>query len=199
MKKLQIILTGAAVLSVAGPAFAENKPLTCWYDARADFTSADPAAADATVGAVTKYGSGDKTYNYTISARDGTACPVQLPLSSLTAVTVALVRQDEGSCTNENITDSGSAVVGGSVTVARATNESSTAGIRLVGLTPNTHYRIILKCVRQLGTVRTDANGNAGRTVDFPNDAAGTVYAFEVSPEGDAPPGSKLQSLSFKK
>ena len=63
---------------------------------------------DATVGAVTKYGSGDKTYNYTISARDGTACPVQLPLSSLTAVTVALVRQDEGSCGNENVADSGS-------------------------------------------------------------------------------------------
>ncbi|TPV98894.1 MAG: hypothetical protein USCAAHI_01666 [Beijerinckiaceae bacterium] len=192
------ILMGAAILPAGGPAFAQNQPLTCWYNDHADFTSADSAAADARVGAVTRYGSGDKTYNYTISARDGSACPVQLPLSSLTAVTVALVRQDEGSCGNENVVDSGTAAVVGSVTVARSTDESSTAGIRLVGLSPNTSYQIFLKCARQLGTVRTDAAGNAGRTVDFPNDAAGQVYAFEISPEG-APPGTKLQSLSFRK
>jgi hypothetical protein len=192
------ILTGAVVLSAGGPAFAENKPLTCWYNDHADFTSAESAAAGATVGAVLKADSGDKTYSYTISARDGTACPVQLPLSSLTAVTVALVRQDEGSCSNENVVDNGSVPLSGSVTVARATEESSTAGIRLVGASPNTSYRIVLKCVRQLGTIRTDANGNAGRTVDFPKNATGQVYAFELSPEGDAP-GTKLQSLSFRK
>jgi len=192
------ILTGALVLAAGGPAFAENQPLTCWYNDHADFTSAENAAAAATVGAVTRYGSGDKTYNYTILARDGTACPVQLPLSSLTAVTVALVPQDDGSCGNENVVDSGTAAVGGSVTVAHSTDEASTAGIRLVGLSPNTSYRIVLKCVRQLGTVRTDANGNAGRTVDFPNNAVGPVYSFEISPEGDST-GNKLQSLSFKK
>jgi hypothetical protein len=42
------------------------------------------------------------------------------------------------------------------------------------------------------------ANGNAGRTVDFPNSAVGPVYSFEISPEGDST-GNKLQSLSFKK
>jgi hypothetical protein len=192
------ILTGAAVLAAGGPAFAQNQSLTCWYNDHADFTSADSAASDATVGAVVKYGSGDKTYSYTISARDGTACPVQLPLSTLTAVTVPLIRQDEGSCSNENVVDNGSVPVGGSVTVSRASDESSTAGIRLAGLTPNTSYRIFLKCVRQLGTLRTDASGNAGRTVDFPTDSAGAVYAFEISPEGAAP-GAKLQSLSFRK
>src|SRR5450631_3418243 len=192
------ILTGAAILSAGGPAFAQNRPLTCWYSDHADFTSAESAASDATVGAVTKYGSGDKTYNYTISAKDGTACPIQLPLSSLTAVTVALIRQDEGSCGNETVVDNGAAPISGSVTVARATEESSTAGIRLVGLSPNTSYRILLKCVRQLGTLRTDDKGNGGRTVDFPNSAAADVYAFEVSPEGAAP-GPKLQSLPFRK
>ena len=197
MKIIWKILTSVAVLTAAGQAFAQNQPLTCWYNDHADFTSADSAAADATVGAVTKYGSGDKTYNYTISARDGTACPIQLPLSSLTAVTVALVRQDEGSCGNETVVDGGSAPVG-SVTVARATEESSTAGIRLVGLSPNTSYRILLKCVRQLGTLRTDDKGNGGRTVDFPNSAVANVYAFEIAPEGDAP-GTKLQSLPFRK
>lgn len=177
---------------------AENKPLTCWYNAHADFTSADNAPADATIGAVAKYGSDDKTYSYTISARDGTACPVQLPLASLTAVTVALVQQDDGSCGNETVVDSGTAAVKGSVTVSRATEESSTAGIRLVGLSPNTRYRIMLKCARQLGTLRTDDKGDGGRTVDFLNNLAGNVYAFEVSPEG-ADAGPKLESLSFRK
>ncbi|HUZ90881.1 MAG TPA: hypothetical protein VMU78_03120, partial [Methylocella sp.] len=114
------------------------------------------------------------------------------------AVTVALVRQEEGSCTNEDVVDNDSAALGGSVTVARATEESSTAGIRLVGLSPNTSYRVSLKCHRQLGTLRTDDKGNAGRTFDFSNAAAGHVYAFEISPEGDQT-GMKLQSLSFKK
>ncbi len=192
------ILTSVAVLTSAGQALAENQPLTCWYNDHADFTSADHAASDATVGAVTKYGSGDKTYNYTISARDGNACPIQLPLSSLTAVTVALVSQDEGSCGNEAVADAGSGPVSGSVTVARATEESSTAGIRVIGLSPNTSYRVLLKCVRQLGTLRTDDKGNGGRTFDFPNSAVANAYAFEIAPEGDKP-GTKLQSLSFRK
>lgn len=191
-------LTGGAVLLACGPAFAQNKPLTCWYDGHADLTSSDSAAAGAAIGAVAKSGRGDKSYSYTISARDGTACPVQLPLASLTAVTVALVRQDEGSCTNENVVDSGTAAPAGSVTVAHATETSSTAGIRLTGLAPNTSYRIVLKCVRQIGTIRTGADGNAGRAFDFPIGAAGDVYAFEISPDVDQP-GAKLQSLSFKK
>jgi hypothetical protein len=192
------ILPGVALLTAGSSAFAANKPLTCWYNEHADFASADDAGPDAVVGEVKKADSGDKAYSYTISARDGTACPVQLPLSSLTAVTVALVRQDEGSCTNENVTDNSSVPLGGSVTIARATEESSTAGIRLVGMSPNTNYRISLKCVRGLGSVRTDADGNGGRTVDFPIGSAGSTYAFEIAPEGDAAAG-KLQSLPIKK
>lgn len=192
------LLAGAAVLTAGGPAFAQNQPFICWYNDHADFTSAENAPAGATIGTVEKASSGDKTYSYTISARDGTACPVQLPLSSLTAVTVALVRQDAESCTNEDVSDKGSEPVFGSVTVARATEESSTAGIRLAGAAPNTSYRISLKCVRQLGTIRTDDAGNGGRTVDFPNAAAGQTYAFEIAPDGAAP-GTKLQSLSFRK
>ena len=191
------ILTATVALPGPAAAFAQNQPLTCWYDGHADFTSADSAPAGATIGSVAKTGSGDKTYSYTISARGGTACPVQLPLSTTTAVTVALVRQEEGSCTNDNVADSGSAVAG-SVTVSSETSSTSTAAVRLAGVSPNTSYRIYLKCFRQLGTLRTDASGNAGRTVEFPTDAAGAVYAFEVFPEG-APAGSKLQSLSFKK
>ncbi len=192
------ILTATMILPGAGAAFAQNQPLTCWYDDHADFTSADSAPAGATIGSVVKAGSGGKTYSYTISARDGTACPVQLPLSTTTAVTVALVRQDEGSCTNDNVADTGSAVLAGSATVSPETSATSTAAIRLVDVSPNTSYRIFLKCFRQLGTLRTDASGNAGRTVEFPTDAAGAVFAFEIVPEV-APPGTKLQSLPFRK
>ncbi|MGH6838529.1 MAG: hypothetical protein ACREDT_06975 [Methylocella sp.] len=192
------ILIAMVILPGAGAAFGQNQRLTCWYNDHADFTSADRAPAGATIGSVVKAESGDKTYSYTISARDGTACPVQLPLATHTATTVALVRQDEGSCTNDNVADTGSAAVAGSVTVSTETSSTSTAAVRLAGASPNTSYRIFLKCFRQLGTLRTDASGNAGRTVEFPTDATAAVYAFEVFPEG-APPGSKLQSLSFKK
>jgi hypothetical protein len=191
------ILAATAIALSPVSASAQNQPLTCWYNERADFTSAS-AAAGAEIGSVAKSGSGDKTYSYTISARDGTACPVQLPLSTTTAVTVALVRQDEGSCTNDNVSDVGSAVVGGSVTISRESTLSTIAGIKLAGVSPNTNYRIYLKCVRQLGTLRTDADGNAGRTVDFLTDTAGAEYALEIYPEGAAP-GTKLQSLTLKK
>jgi len=186
------------VLATAAPAYAKNQTLTCWYSGNADFTSADPAEASAQIGAVARAGSGNKTYSYIISARDGSACPVQLPLSSLTAITVPLILQDEGSCSNEEVKDSDSATVGGSVTIARETEATSTAGIRLVGVKPNTRYRISLKCGRQLGTLRTDDDGNAGRTVDFPNPQPGQAYSFEVAPE-EQPEGNKLQSLSLKK
>jgi hypothetical protein len=192
------ILTATAIIFGAGAAFAQNQPLTCWYNDHADFTSADSAPASATIGSVVKASSGDKTYSYTISARDGTACPVQLPLSTTTAITVALVRQDDGNCTNDNVADTGSAVLAGSATVSPDTSATSSAAIRLAGVSPNTNYHVVLKCFRQLGMIRTDAQGNAGRTFEFPTDAVGAVIAFELSPDG-APPGTKLQSLAIKK
>jgi hypothetical protein len=181
-----------------GAALAQNMPLTCWYDDHADFASATPAASDATVGTVEKAGRGDKTFSYTISARDGTACPVQLPLSTKTAETVALVRTDGGNCSNENVSDAAPAIVAGSITVSRETESATLAGIKLAGMTPNTSYRIFLKCVRQLGTLRTDNDGNGGRTVDFNTDLAGPAYAFEIYAEEGAP-GTRLQSLTLKK
>jgi len=192
------ILTATVTLPGAGAAFAQNQPLTCWYNDHADFMSAESAPAGATIGSVVKAGRGEKTYSYTISARDGTACPVQLPLATTTALTVALVRQDEGSCTNDTVADSGSAVLAGSATVSPETSATSTAAIRVVGATPNTSYHVYLKCFRQLGMIRTDGSGNAGRTFDFPTDAVGPVIAFELTPDG-APPGPKLQSLAIKK
>ena len=179
------------------PAIAENVPLTCWYNAIAEFTSAEPASGMA-VGSVLHSGSGNKSYSYTISARDGTACPVQLPLSTETALTVALVRQDSESCSNDNVSDAGQAPVGGSVTVFQSTENSMTAGVKLASASPNTTYRVFLKCGRQLGALRTDAEGNGGRTFNYLTDSLSPAYAFEIAPDGGGP-GSKLQSLSLKK
>ncbi|HMF05400.1 MAG TPA: hypothetical protein VKE72_00055 [Methylocella sp.] len=190
--------SAAALLVLTSvPAFAENKPLTCWYNAIGDYTSATPATA-AEVGSVKHTGGGEKAYSYTISARDGTACPVQVPLSTETAVTVALVRQDSESCSNDNVSDAGEAEVKGSVTIIPATSTSTTAGVKLAGLSPNTSYRVFLKCVRQLGAIRTDAGGNGGRTFNYLTDTASPSYGFEIVPDG-AEAGGKLQSLTLKK
>ncbi len=180
------------------PAFAENKPLTCWYNSTGDFTSATPATA-AEVGNVKRTGSGEKAYSYTISAREGTACPVQLPLSTeKTALTVALVRQDSESCSNDNVSDAGQAPVKGSVTVFPVTYNTMSAGVKLAGVSPNTTYRVFLKCVRQLGQLRTDAEGNGGRTFNYLTETASPSYGFEIIPDG-AEAASKLQSLTLKK
>src|SRR3984893_16137470 len=180
------------------PAIAENKPMTCWYGATADFTSATPGDSGKPMGSVEKSGSGDKTFSYVISARDETTCPVQLPLSTETALTIAVVRQDSESCSNDNVSDAGQAPVVGSVTVFQTTLNSLTAGVRLVGVAPNTTYRVFLKCGKQLGALRTDAEGNGGRTFNYLTDALSPAYALEIVPDG-AEAGAKLQSLSLKK
>ena len=190
--------TAAVFVLTSFPAFAENKPQTCWYGATADFTSATPGDSGKKMGSVEKSGSGDKTFSYVISARDGTACPVQLPLSTETALTIALVRQDSESCSNDNLSDAGQDPVIGSVTVFNTTYNSMTAGVRLNGVAPNTTYRVFIKCGKQLGALRTDAEGNGGRTFNYLTDALSPAYAFEIAPDG-AETGSKLQSLSLKK
>jgi hypothetical protein len=199
MKPSSLTFSAAAVLVLTGvPAFAENKPQTCWYSAGADFASASPGDSGKPVWSVQRSGSGDKTFSYVILARDGAACPLQLPLSVETALTVALVRQDSESCSNDNVSDAGQSPVTGSVTVFNTTYNSMTAGIRLSGAAPNTTYRVFIKCGKQLGAFRTDAEGNGGRTFNYLTDALVPAYGFEIVPDG-AEAGGKLQSLSLKK
>jgi hypothetical protein len=198
MKSSSLTFSAAALLVLtAVPAFAENKPQTCWYGANADFTSASPGDSGKKMGSVEHSGTGDKSFSYVISARDGAACPVQLPLSTETALTVALVRQDSESCSNENVSDAGQAAVVGSVTVFPTNYNTNTAGIRLNGVSPNTTYRLFVKCGKQLGALRTDAEGNGGRTFNYLTEPLGPAYAFEMVPDGEA--SGKLQSLSLKK
>jgi hypothetical protein len=199
MKPSSLTFSAAAVLVLTGvPAFAQNKPQICWYSAGADFTSASPGDSGKPLWSVQRAASGDKTYSYVILARDGAACPLQLPLSVETALTVALVRQDSESCSNDNVSDAGQSPVTGSVTVFNTTYNSMTAGIRLSGAAPNTTYRVFIKCGKQLGAFRTDAEGNGGRTFNYLTDALSPAYGFEIVPDG-AEAGGKLQSLSLKK
>jgi len=194
-----LTFSSAAVLVLTAiPAFAENGPQTCWYSAGADFTSATPGDSGKPMWSVQHSGSGDKTYSYVILARDGSACPVQLPLSTETALTVAFVRQDSESCSNENVSDGGEALVVGSVTVFPTSLNTNTAGVRLNGVSPNTTYRLFVKCGKQLGALRTDAQGNGGRTFNYLTESLSPAYAFEMVPDGTEA-GGKLQSLSLKK
>jgi hypothetical protein len=199
MKTSSKSLSAAALMILISlPAYAQNNSLTCWYNANADFTSSTPGDSGKKVGSVQRSGSGDKTYSYVISARDATACPVQLPLSTDTALTVALVRQESESCSNENVSDAGQASLGGSVTIIPTTYNSLTASVKLAGVSPNTTYRVFIKCGKQLGALRTDAEGNGGRTFNYLTDALSPAYAFEIAADG-AEVGGKLQSLTLKK
>ncbi len=184
MRKLLFAAAGAAVFN-AIPAFAQDQALICWYGDNGAFASAAAAPAGATLGAVARTGdSGGTAFSYVISARDGDACPYQVPLATKTAKTVALVRQDQSSCTNDDVNSADPAVLAGSITVFRASSVTTGVSVHLTGPTkPNTTYRVKLKCDRQLGTVRTDDKGVGNATFDFVNDGLGPSIAFDVAPE----------------
>jgi len=193
MKK---ILLCAAVLLNAGPAFAEGQTLTCWYNDHAAFTGAESAPPDATIGKVENARrSGDNAFSYIISAKDGSFCPVELPLGVKTAKTVPLVRRDAAACAADNVSTSDSSVTGGSVTAFRRSNGATEVALHLTGATtPSTNYEVHLDCVRKLGTIKTDDKGNGAGSFDFTPDTAGQAFGLEIYPEG-ASAGNVFQSL----
>jgi len=192
------ILLGIMVLANADIAFAQDQAFICTYNNAADFASVEKAPASSKVGEVGSAGYiGNMTYSYVISARDDTACPNQVPLGAKTATTVALVRQDSQSCTNDDVSAAEPAVLGGSVTIYRVSSRASGANMHLIGGTPDTTYAVYVKCGERLGTFKTDANGRADRTFNFPLAGVGSTTAFEVVPEGGA--GPKLQSVKVVK
>lgn len=111
-------------------------------------------------------------------------------------VQVYLVRQDFSDCTNSNVPNVDSPLVGGNVWVARQSNGNTDVKVALAG-TPNTTYHFFLKCVRQLGDIATDNEGIANVTFSFPTNSVGAVFAFDSYPEG-APAGNKFQSAQVK-
>jgi hypothetical protein len=53
---------------------------------------------------------------------------------------------------------------------------------------------VFLKCVRQLGDIKTQDEGTGSATFEFPTSSVGNVFAFDMYPEG-APAGNKFQSV----
>jgi hypothetical protein len=111
---------------------------------------------------------------------------------------VYLVRKDQADCTNSDVPNVDSPLVVGNIWVTRL-HDGNTSVKVAVTAKPNTKYQFFLKCVRPLGDIATDDEGVANVAFAFPTNLVGTVFGFDMYPQG-APPGQKFQSaqVSFR-
>jgi hypothetical protein len=111
---------------------------------------------------------------------------------------VYLVRKDQADCTNSDVPNDNSPLVVGNIWVTRLHDGNTSVKIAVTAK-PNTKYQFFLKCVRPLGDITTDDEGVATVALAFPTNLVGTVYGFDMYPEG-APAGQKFQSaqVSFR-
>lgn len=111
-------------------------------------------------------------------------------------LSVPMIRKDMSDCSNSDVNGSDASQIGGSVTVTRHSDGSGTVALALSRGTPDTVYRLSLKCVRGLGDVRTDASGSGSNSFRLDaSDMHGNI-AFDMYPDG-APSGNKFQSVYF--
>ena len=110
--------------------------------------------------------------------------------------TVSLVRQDFSNCTNDDVNDGGGRLTSGTLWLVR--NPDGTTGVKVaMTVAPDTTYHFFLKCVRQLGDIKTDDEGIGEALFSFPTSSVGNVFAFDMYPEG-APAGNKFQSVKVQ-
>lgn len=125
-----------------------------------------------------------------------TVCAVNMSASAQNAPrdSISFIQQDSSDCTNTTVQDNPNRIVGGEIWVTR--NADGTTAVK-VGMTatPDTTYHFYLKCVRQLGDIKTDDGGIGIATFDFLTSSVGDTFAFDMYPEG-APSGNKFQSLT---
>jgi hypothetical protein len=114
------------------------------------------------------------------------------PVADANQRQVYLVRKDESNCTNSDVPNTDSPLVGGNVWVTRTTDGQTNVKVAMTAK-PTTKYHFFLKCVRLLSDIWTDDEGVANVSFAFPTNSAGNVYAFDMYPDG-APPGNKYQS-----
>lgn len=113
--------------------------------------------------------------------------------SAQSATSVSMVQQDFSDCTNGNVKDNGGAAPGGTVWLVR--NRDGSTGVKVaITASPSITYNFYLKCVRQLGTIKTDEEGIGGASFTIPSGGVGKVFAFDMYPDG-APAGNKFQSI----
>jgi hypothetical protein len=119
---------------------------------------------------------------------------VAAPAQSGTTRNVSLIQQDQSDCTNTTVKDDPIRTRGGEISVTRNSNGSTTVKVAMT-VTPDSTYHFFLKCVRQLGDIKTDDEGTGEATFSFQTSEAGATFAFDMYPEG-APSGNKFQSLT---
>jgi hypothetical protein len=106
---------------------------------------------------------------------------------------VYLMQQDQSGCNNADVHVGDWSKQKGAVWVTRGSDGTTTVRIGFTGK-PNTSYHFFLKCVRLLGDIKTEDEGEAQASFQFPSNAVGDVYGFDMYPEG-APSGDKFQSI----
>ena len=107
---------------------------------------------------------------------------------------VYLVRQDKSDCTNTTVPSGDSPNVGGNLWLTRDSSGNTTVKVAMTA-SPTTAYNFYLKCVKQLGTITTDDEGEGTATFTFPTNSVGATYGFDMYPNG-APAGNKFQSAT---
>jgi hypothetical protein len=107
---------------------------------------------------------------------------------------VVLVRQDQSDCTNTTVPSADGPNVDGYVAVIRGNDGNTTVKVSMTA-SPDTTYHFFLKCVRQLGDIKTGDEGLGTAVFTFPTSAAGSSFGFDSYPEG-APAGNKFQSAT---
>ena len=127
-----------------------------------------------------------------VAATSVSVAQIPLPPKDPNQNQVYLVRKDASNCTNSDVPNVDSPLVGGNVWVTRASDGNTHVKVAMTA-TPSTTYHFFLKCVRLLNDITTDSEGVANVTVSFPTNSVGNVYAFDMYPEG-APSGNKYQS-----
>jgi hypothetical protein len=104
-----------------------------------------------------------------------------------------LVRQDFSDCGNSNVSGADPSRIGGNVIALQNAAGATTVNVSLLAGTPNTTYNVYWKCQRQIGTVRTGADGTGSGSFSLQT-TPGTVLTFDIYPNG-APAGNKFQSV----
>jgi hypothetical protein len=127
----------------------------------------------------------------TLAAWAQTAAPV-----SANERQVFLVKQDESDCANTTVPSGKPETVGGELLLTRDADGNTTVKIAMT-VSPDTTYHFFLKCVRQLGDIKTGDEGTGFATFTFPTNSVGATYGFDMYPEG-APLGNKFQSATVK-
>jgi hypothetical protein len=107
-----------------------------------------------------------------------------------------MIRQDQSDCANADVNASDPSRIGGSVWLVRQADGNTSVKVAITG-TPNTTYHFYLKCVRQLGDIKTQDEGEGVGLFQFATKDTGPTLAFDMYPEG-APSGNKFQSVQVK-